>query len=207
MAPYKLSHLISFGPSLQRAVYCLYLIHPVKLSVPYSKPRNFLVAQTGKESACIAGHLVQSLGWEDLLEKGMATYSSILAWRIPMDRGVWQATVHGVAKSQTLCTFCFSVLSFLLSSNIHESSPYSKKNLNLNLLALLATVLFLSFLSQRDFSDYRTILTAFSFSVFMNLLNLSEFLISFTALLHLTLLTTPLFAEQMAVESAAIIEL
>ena len=167
-----------------------------------------LVAQTGKESACIGGHLIQSLGWADLLEKGMAIYSSILACRIPMDRGVWRATVHGVAKSQTLlCTFCFSVLSFLLSSNIHESSPYSKKNLNLNLLALLATVLFLSFLSHPDFSDYRTILTAFSFSVFMNLLNLSEFLISFTALLHLTLLTTPLFAEQMAVERAAIIEL
>ena len=44
---------------------------------------------------------VQSLGWEDLLEKGMATHSSILAWRIPMDRGAWWATVHGVSKSQT----------------------------------------------------------------------------------------------------------
>ena len=42
---------------------------------------------------------VQSLGWEDLLEDGMATHSSILAWRIPMDRGTWWATVHGVAKS------------------------------------------------------------------------------------------------------------
>ena len=31
----------------------------------------------------------------------MATDSSILAWRIPMDRGAWQATVHGVTKSQT----------------------------------------------------------------------------------------------------------
>ena len=41
------------------------------------------MAQTGKESACVVGHLVQSLGWEDLLEKGMATHSSILAWRIP----------------------------------------------------------------------------------------------------------------------------
>ena len=41
---------------------------------------------------------VQSLGWEDLLEKEMATHSSILAWRIPMDRGAWRATVHGVAK-------------------------------------------------------------------------------------------------------------
>ena len=41
------------------------------------------------------------LGWEDSLEEGMAIHSSILAWRISMDRGAWQATVHGVAKSQT----------------------------------------------------------------------------------------------------------
>ena len=44
---------------------------------------------------------VQSLGWEDPLEEGMATHSSILAWRIPMDRGAWRATVHGIAKSWT----------------------------------------------------------------------------------------------------------
>ena len=45
---------------------------------------------------------VQSLGWEDPLEEGMATHSSILAWRIPMDRGVWQAIIiHGVTKSGT----------------------------------------------------------------------------------------------------------
>ena len=44
---------------------------------------------------------VQSLVWEDPLEEGMATHSSILAWRIPMDRGAWRATVHGVAKRQT----------------------------------------------------------------------------------------------------------
>ena len=37
----------------------------------------------GKESACNAGDPVQSLGQEDPLEKGMATLSSILAWRIP----------------------------------------------------------------------------------------------------------------------------
>ena len=36
-----------------------------------------------KESACNVGDWVQSLGWEDLLEEGMATHSSILAWRIP----------------------------------------------------------------------------------------------------------------------------
>ena len=44
---------------------------------------------------------IQSLEWEDALEKGMATHSSILAWRIPMNRGAGQATVHGVAKSDT----------------------------------------------------------------------------------------------------------
>ena len=44
---------------------------------------------------------VQSLGWEDPLEEGIAIHSSILAWRIPMDRAVWRATVHGVTKSQT----------------------------------------------------------------------------------------------------------
>ena len=44
---------------------------------------------------------VQSLGWEDPLEEGMATHSSILAWRIPMDRGARWAIVHGDAKSWT----------------------------------------------------------------------------------------------------------
>ena len=44
---------------------------------------------------------VQSLGWEEPPEEGMATHSSILAWRIPKDRGAPRATVHGVAKSQT----------------------------------------------------------------------------------------------------------
>ena len=44
--------------------------------------------------------LVQSLGQEDPLEKGMATQSSIFAWRIPWT-GAWQTTVHRMAKSRT----------------------------------------------------------------------------------------------------------
>ena len=44
---------------------------------------------------------VQPLGWEGPLEEAMATHSSILVWRIPMDRGAWRATVHGVAKNWT----------------------------------------------------------------------------------------------------------
>ena len=42
---------------------------------------------------------VRSLDWEDPLEEGMATYSSILAWRIPMNRGAWQVAVHWVTES------------------------------------------------------------------------------------------------------------
>ena len=41
---------------------------------------------------------VQSLGREVPLEKGTATHSSILAWRIPMDRGVWWASNHRVTN-------------------------------------------------------------------------------------------------------------
>ena len=44
---------------------------------------------------------IRSLGWEDPLEEDMTTHSSILAWRIPMDRGAWRATVPGVTKNRT----------------------------------------------------------------------------------------------------------
>ena len=42
---------------------------------------------------------VRFLGLDDPLEEGMATHSSILAWRIPIDRGAWWVEVHGVAKN------------------------------------------------------------------------------------------------------------
>ena len=56
----------------------------------------------GKESVCNAGNLglIPGLG-RSLGGEGMATGSSIVAWRIPMDRGAWWATVHGVTKNQT----------------------------------------------------------------------------------------------------------
>ena len=44
---------------------------------------------------------IQSLSQEDPLEKAMATHSSVLAWRIPMDREAWWATVHGGCKEST----------------------------------------------------------------------------------------------------------
>ena len=59
-----------------------------------------LMAQLIKNLPAMQEMWVRSLGWEDPLERGMATHSSILAWRIPW-RGAWQVTVHGVAQSQT----------------------------------------------------------------------------------------------------------
>ena len=50
---------------------------------------TFLLAQMGKNPPAMWETWVQSLGQEDPLEEGMATYSSVLAWRIPMDRGAW----------------------------------------------------------------------------------------------------------------------
>ena len=60
-----------------------------------------LVAQMVKNPPAMRETCVPSLGWEDPLEEGMATPSSILAWRTPMDRRDWQATVHRVTKSRT----------------------------------------------------------------------------------------------------------
>ena len=55
----------------------------------------------GKESACNAGDPVLSLGQEDPLEKGMATPLQYSCLQNSMDRGAWQAIVHGLKKSQT----------------------------------------------------------------------------------------------------------
>ena len=57
-----------------------------------SAVKNLLAMQEPQEIQ------VQSLSQE---EEGMATHSSILPWRIPMDRGAWQAPVHRVAKNWT----------------------------------------------------------------------------------------------------------
>ena len=80
-ASYILSHLITFIASF-----------PTRAS---------LVAQAVKHPPAMQETWVQSLGWEEPLEKGMAAHSSFLAQRILIDRGVWWATVHGVTKNWT----------------------------------------------------------------------------------------------------------
>ena len=59
------------------------------------------MAQMVKNPPVMQETWVRSLDWEDPLEEGMITHSSILAWRIHMDRGAWWATVHGVTNSWT----------------------------------------------------------------------------------------------------------
>ena len=71
------------------------------IGYPLKYPWAFLVAQMVKNPPAMQETWVHSLGWEDPLEEGIATHSSILAWRIPMDRGAWWPSVHGVPKSWT----------------------------------------------------------------------------------------------------------
>ena len=59
------------------------------------------MAQTVKNLPAMQETWVQSLGQEDQLEEGMSTHFNIFAWRIPMDRGAWWTTIHGVTKSRT----------------------------------------------------------------------------------------------------------
>ena len=72
-----------------------------KLAGSYQITRASLVAQMVKNPPAMRETWTGSLGWEDPLEEGMTTHSRILACRIPMDRGAWWATVHGVTKSRT----------------------------------------------------------------------------------------------------------
>ena len=60
-----------------------------------------LATQMVKNLPAMRETWVRSLDWEDPLEEGMITHSSILVWIIPIDKGAWQATVFGVTKSQT----------------------------------------------------------------------------------------------------------
>ena len=59
------------------------------------------MAQMVKNPPAMQETWVRFLGWDDPLEEGVATHSSILAWRIPVERGAWQAIVYGIAKSWT----------------------------------------------------------------------------------------------------------
>ena len=94
--------------------------------------RAFLVAQLVKNPPVIQDTWVQSLGWEDPMEKGKANQSSILAWRIP-----W-TTVHGVTKNRTglsnfhflyrkiMLSLGFSVIRTTFLSSVHQDDIYQE---------------------------------------------------------------------------------
>ena len=101
----------SFSTSLPTLVSSVFLILHILISVHQDVIETLiciflwsawasLVAQLVKNPPAMRETWVRSLGWEGPLEKGMATHSSFLAQRIPMDRGAWWDTLHGVAKSQ-----------------------------------------------------------------------------------------------------------
>ena len=71
------------------------------LTLPYLDIRAFLVAQMVKHLPAVQETRVQSLGWEDSLEKGMATDSSILAWRTPWTEKLVGYSPWGRKESDT----------------------------------------------------------------------------------------------------------
>ena len=69
------------------------------IGYPLQYSWDSLGAQMVKNPPAMQEAWVLSLGWEDPLEEGMATHPSIIAWRIPMDRGAWWAPVCRVTES------------------------------------------------------------------------------------------------------------
>ena len=75
-------------------------VHKAFLEMNLAKCRGFLVALMVNTLPALQKIGAPSLGWEDPLEKGMATLLAYSCLENPMDRGAWRATVHTVAKSQ-----------------------------------------------------------------------------------------------------------
>ena len=68
-----------------------------RLAVRWASP----VAQMVKKLPVMQDTWIRSLGWEDPMEKGMATHSSILAWRIPLTEEPGRLQSTGLQRSQT----------------------------------------------------------------------------------------------------------
>ena len=87
---------------------------------------GFSSSSVGKESACSAGNLgsISELGRSP--GGGHATHSSILAWKIPKDRGTWWAAVHGVSKSWTRLSTKLCGIFLFFSANVFNSIWYQK---------------------------------------------------------------------------------
>ena len=87
-----------------------------------------LVAQMVKNLPALWETWVQSLGREDSLEKGMATHSSILAWRIPCTREAWWVTACGVTKSEDMTKGpTLSLSLFIVGEELSNQEWYPEK--------------------------------------------------------------------------------
>ena len=89
------------GQEVDTQKYTVLWTQVCPFDISYTHNQASLLAQMVKNLPAMWETWVLSLGWENPLEEVMASYSNILAWRIPMDRGAWQTTVHGVTKSQS----------------------------------------------------------------------------------------------------------
>ena len=118
-----------WGPAVCVCVYiCVYIYLCVCACVWASKVALVVKNMLAKaEDIRVVGSIP---GLKDPLEEGMTTHSSILAWRISVDRGAWQATVHRVARSQTrlkqLSTHARTYPGDLPNLGIESGSPASQ---------------------------------------------------------------------------------
>ena len=88
---------------------------------PNSCSWTSLVAQTVKRLSTMWETWVRSLGWEDSLEKEMATHSILLPWKSHGRRSLVQATIHGVAKSRARLSN-FTLLHFVFIELVMPSN-------------------------------------------------------------------------------------
>ena len=146
---------------------------------------GFPGSSTGKDSTCNVGYL----GWEDPLEEGMATHSSILAWRIPTDRGAWWATVHGVAKSRTwLRDSAYNAFSVSMSLLFIDSTY----EWDYTLLCFLIWLISLSIMPSQSLSMLLQVSGFPSFS-WLNSIQLCAYIPHFSLLIHLSMHTNVVF--------------
>ena len=111
------------------------------------------------------------VGGEDPLEEGMATHSSILAWRISIDRGVWQATLYKVSQSQTQLKWLSMHVSVCVSLSlcVCVSLFISQTHIGTHTVALSVAQLCPTLCNSMDFS------TSKSFTISQSLLKLTSF--------------------------------
>ena len=89
------------------------------------RPHGLPGGSDSKESECKGGDLGSIPGLGKSLEESMATHSSILAWRISVDRGTWQAAVHGVAESDTATKHKHSTASLVIEGCMSDTVNFT----------------------------------------------------------------------------------